>query len=63
MLRIPSSHVDFSLSKKELDDETVNYPNPRHICCTFCKSILIPEGLALKVFKNVCANHASVTDS
>lgn len=53
MLRIPESHINFSLSKKELDDESVNYPNPRHICCKFCKNILIPEGLALKVFKNV----------
>jgi len=53
MLRIPETHINFSLSKKELDDETVNYPNPRHICCKFCKAILIPEGLALKVFKNV----------
>ena len=53
MLRIPDSHVGFTLSKKQLDDETVNYPNPRHVCCKFCKSILIPEGLALKVFKDV----------
>ena len=53
MLRIPDSHVGFTLSKKQLDDETVNYPNPRHVCCKFCKNILIPEGLALKVFKDV----------
>jgi hypothetical protein len=53
MLKIPDSHINFSLSKKQLDDNTVNYPNPAHVCCKFCKSILIPEGLALKVFKDV----------
>ena len=57
MLRIPDTHLNFSLSKKHLDDETVNYPNPRHICCKFCNAILIPEGLAVKVFRNVSVLH------
>ena len=53
MLRIPESHLNFQLSKKEQDDHTVGLPNPRHIVCKFCKNILIPEGCATKVFKNV----------
>jgi hypothetical protein len=57
MLRIPDTHLNFSLSKKHLDDETVNYPNSRHICCKFCNAILIPEGLAVKVFRNVSGAH------
>lgn len=53
MLRIPETHIGFSLSKKEQDDDTVNCANPRHVICKFCKNILIPEGLAVKIFRNV----------
>ena len=53
MFKIPETHADFHLSKKELDDQTVGLQNERHIICKFCKKVLIPEGLAVKVFKNV----------
>ena len=53
MFKIPETHQGFSLSKKEQDDVTVGLPNQRHVVCTFCKRILIPEGCAFKVFKNV----------
>lgn len=54
MIKIPESHIGFQLSKKEQDDQTVGLTNPRHIVCNFCKRILVPEGCAMKVFKNVC---------
>ena len=50
MFKIPETHLNFQLSKKDQDDMTVGLPNPRHIECKFCKKTLIPEGLALKVF-------------
>lgn len=53
MLKIPESHAGFSLSKKEQDDMTVGLANDRHVICKFCKYILIPEGLAVKIVKNV----------
>ena len=52
-VRIPESHVGFTLSKKEKDDPSVGLPNERHVICKFCRNILIPEGQATKVFKNV----------
>lgn len=56
MLKIPESHAGFSLSKKEQDDMTVGLANDRHVICKFCKNILIPEGLACKVIKNVSSS-------
>lgn len=53
MFKIPETHIDFQLSKKELDDVTVGYNNERNIICKFCKKVLIPEGLSVKVFKHV----------
>lgn len=53
MFKIPDTHLGFQLSKKEQDDMTVGLPNPRHIVCQFCKNILVPQGCAVKTFKNV----------
>lgn len=53
MTKIPDSHQGFQLSKRDQDDETVGIANVRHIICKFCKKILIPEGCAMKIFKDV----------
>lgn len=42
MYKIPETHENFSLSKKEHDDQTIGFNNERNIVCTFCKKILIP---------------------
>ena len=55
MLKIPETHAGFQLSKKEQDDMTVGLPNERHVVCKFCKYILSPEGLSVKIVKNVSA--------
>ena len=44
MLRIPETHENFSLSKKEQDDQTIGLVNPRHLVCPFCKIIILPKG-------------------
>lgn len=36
MFRIPDSHDNFSLSKKEQDDQTIGLVNPKPIVCKFC---------------------------
>ena len=53
MFKIPESHENFCLSKKEHDDETVGLINPKNIVCSFCKKVLIPKGKAIKEVKYV----------
>ena len=52
-LVISEAHENFSLDKKMEDDPTIGHPNPRHIICQFCESILIPDGQAVKVSKEI----------
>eukprot|EP00347_Sterkiella_histriomuscorum_P005330 403357024 len=53
MYKIPETHENFSLSKKEHDDQTIGLRNERHLVCTFCKKILVQQGNAIKVAKYV----------
>ncbi len=53
MYKIPETHENFTLSKKEHDDQTIGQTNERHLVCTFCKKILIAQGDAVKVAKYV----------
>ena len=52
-LVISEQHENFSLDKKMEDDPSIGYPNPRHIICQFCEVILIPDGNAVKVAKEI----------
>ena len=38
MMGIPETHDNFSLSKKDQDDQTIGFPNPKAIICKFCKT-------------------------
>ncbi len=43
------AHDNFILDKKEIDDVTIGQPNEKLILCSFCETVLIPEGNATKV--------------
>lgn len=53
MFKIPETHENFSLSKKEHDDQTIGFPNERNLVCPFCKKVVVPQGLAIKEAKYV----------
>jgi hypothetical protein len=48
-----SEFEGFNLAKDTESDEHFGLPNPANILCKTCKAIIIPEGVAIKVPKDV----------
>ncbi len=53
MYKIPETHENFCLSKKDHDDATIGLRNDKNLMCPFCKNLIIPKGNAIKVEKYV----------
>ena len=53
MYEMSEDHENFELDKKIDDDQTVGLPNNRDILCANCDVVLVEEGVATKVAKQV----------
>jgi hypothetical protein len=51
MFRIPDTHDNFTLSKKEHDDQTIGFANPKPIICKFCRMQILGKNQASKIAK------------